>query len=66
MIGEPNCAKRNCKHLQGVKQADGTEMTEVVYCTAFPDGIPDDIAYGTNLHMEVHPDQENEIIFETA
>ncbi len=46
----PNCFKRNCKHFQGVKQSDGTELTEVVYCTAFPNGIPSEIAYGNNNH----------------
>jgi hypothetical protein len=49
---EPKCWTRRCKHFRGVKQADGTEATEVNYCEAFPDGIPDEIAYGDNPHTE--------------
>lgn len=52
MIAEPNCSKRRCKYFLGVKQPDGTELTEVVYCSAFPDGIPIEIAYGDNPHTE--------------
>jgi len=50
MISEPNCHKRQCKHFIGVTN-DGDETTEMVYCTAFPDGIPDVIAYGDNPHL---------------
>jgi hypothetical protein len=50
MILEPNCNKRDCAHFIGVSQPDGTEMTECVICKAFPDGIPDEIAYGDNKH----------------
>ncbi len=52
MLAESNCWKRNCKHYLGILQPDGTEMTEVQYCTAFPKGIPDDIAYGKNQHLK--------------
>lgn len=52
MLEEPNCSKRRCKHLTGVKQASGTEEDEVCVCKAFPDGIPFDIAYGNNLHLK--------------
>lgn len=61
---EPNCYKRQCKHYLGVKQPDGTEFTEVNYCSAFPDGIPEDIAYGSNKHLVPYPDQENQIVYE--
>jgi len=55
MILPPRCYERKCKHYQGIKQSDGTEQTEFVYCEAFSDGIPNDIAYGDNLHLEPYP-----------
>ena len=64
MIEEPKCRKRNCKHFLGVLQPDGTEETETVYCLAYPNGIPGDIAYGDDPHLEVRNDQNNDIIFE--
>jgi hypothetical protein len=33
-------------------------------CAAFPDGIPDEITSGENLHNSPLPDQNNSIIFE--
>ena len=51
MIREPECSKRECKYYTGVKN-DGDETTERVVCEAFPDGIPDEIAYGENDHTE--------------
>lgn len=55
MLAEPQCSIRNCRHFKGVRQPDGTEATERVYCSAFPDRIPDDIAYGDNLHLKPYP-----------
>lgn len=52
MIDEPECHKRSCKHFIGVSQPDGTEISERVVCMAFPDGIPVEIAYGTNKHLK--------------
>ncbi len=66
MILEPRCRKRGCRHFDGVIQPDGTEVTEMVVCTAFPNGIPDEIAYGANLHLEPLPNQGNDIVFEKA
>ncbi len=63
MLEEPECHKRKCIHFHGVKQPDGTEMSEVVYCKAFPDGIPEDIAYGGNGHTEKHKDQVGAFVF---
>ena len=51
MLAEPNCRKRNCKHFEGVVTDDGDESTERVVCKAFPNGIPDEIAYGDNRHI---------------
>lgn len=64
MIYTPQCYKRHCKHFLGVSQPDGTEMTEVVVCKAFPKGIPEEIAYGDNKHKESLKDQDNDITFE--
>ena len=47
----------------GVKN-DGDEQTERNYCKAFPDGIPEEIAYGNNKHYTIHPKQKNDIIYE--
>ena len=73
MLAEPHCYTRRCKHLRGVEQPDGTELTERVVCVAYPDGIPDRIAYGdpetmevADLHLEVQPDQVGEKVFEES
>ena len=64
MISIPKCFERECAHFIGVEQLDGTEETETIICKAYPEGIPADITYGNDLHLEVRPDQENEIVFE--
>ena len=64
MIETPNCWTRECKHYLGVRQPDNTEMSEMVYCLAYPEGIPDDIAYGSDKHLEVRTDQHNNIVYE--
>lgn len=64
MMKEPRCWTRGCKHFIGVKQPDGTEMTERVVCEAFPDGIPDAIAYGPLNHLRPLPKQGNAVVFE--
>lgn len=63
MLSEPTCYTRQCKHFLGVKN-DGDETTERNFCKAFPDGIPDEIAYGKNLHAKKISGQKNSIIFE--
>jgi len=55
MLLEPTCYTRECKHYKGVKRLGEEESTEVNYCKAFPDGIPDEIAYGDNKHTEPYP-----------
>lgn len=62
MLTEPHCSRRRCRHFRGVKN-DGDETTERPVCTAFPDGIPEEIAYGDNLHLEPVAG-DNGIIFE--
>jgi len=64
MLQEPNCFKRKCKHFIGVDQPDSTEMTERVICRAYPNGIPNEIAYGEYLHLKVREDQDNKIVYD--
>jgi len=64
MMKTPKCFERSCIHFIGVTQPNGTEMTESVVCKAFPRGIPNQIAYGNNLHTKKYKDQDNKIIFE--
>ena len=63
MLQEPKCFTRRCKHYLGVIQPDGTEMTETNYCKAFPESIPNEIAYGDNDHTKPFPG-DNGIQFE--
>ena len=63
-LAEPTCWTRKCKHFQGVGGPDDTEVGEYVYCKAFPDGIPGEIAYGNNKHEKPLPGQGNEIVYE--
>lgn len=51
MLEEPRCSIRRCRHYEGVSQPDGTEQTERNVCAAFQERIPDEIAYGKNLHL---------------
>lgn len=55
MLAKPNCSKRNCKHFLGVKNDTNEECNDVVVCTAFPDRIPEEIAYGDNQHTSPFP-----------
>ena len=55
MLAEPTCHARHCKHFLGVRYLGEFEDSEVVYCSAFPDGIPSEIAYGDNLHLTPFP-----------
>lgn len=64
MIAEPNCSKRKCKHYLGVNQPDGTEFDEFHYCDAYPNGIPERIAYEEEKHLTVQSDQESKIVYE--
>ena len=64
MLAECKCYARHCKHYLGIQQPDGTEITEVNYCEAFLDYIPDEIAYGDDEHLEPIDGQANEIVFE--
>ena len=65
MMPEPRCFTRKCKHYTGVKQDKDGEVNERQVCVAFPDGIPDEIAYGDELHIGPWPD-DNGIRFEKS
>jgi hypothetical protein len=64
MLAEPNCHKRKCVHFEGVNSPTGDEVGQYVYCTAFPRGIPWEIAYGGNPHDRVQPGQVGDYIYE--
>jgi hypothetical protein len=64
MMMEPNCSKRACKHFIGIGGKPGKEETQKLICKAFPNGIPVEISYGSNLHFEPTKSQENKIVFE--
>lgn len=64
MLDEPRCAQRLCKHFGGAGQPHNPEARraeleagERWVCPAFPGGIPADIAFGENLHLEFDPRQ---------
>lgn len=63
MFISPNCWNRKCKHYLGVTN-DGDETTERNTCKAFPDKIPDRVAYGKNKHLTVLYNQDNDIVYE--
>lgn len=63
MIIEAKCEKRNCVHYNGVLNDDDAELNERHYCSAFPDGIPVEIAHGDNLHLVPIENQSNNIVF---
>lgn len=64
---EPKCHQRQCRHFEGAKSVSSTSTDTVkVVCPAFPDGIPDDIAYGSNKHLKPYPGQRGFFIFEKA
>jgi hypothetical protein len=52
-INEGNCKKRKCKHYKGFcnDSEPFNELEEYIFCDAFPNGIPDEIAYGDNKHL---------------
>jgi hypothetical protein len=80
MLDAPTCDLRNCKHFRSVKEEESPErevsdgVVEVstgggiVVCLAYPDGIPDRIAYEpdfdkVDLHMLVQDDQVGDLVF---
>ncbi len=73
MLEEPSCWTRRCANYIGVgagnTKAQGKGDKDINYCSAFPlqdGGIPDEIVYGDNLHLEPTEDQGNDIVFRKA
>ena len=64
MLMTSKCYERQCKYYIGIIQPDGTEMTETNMCGAFPDGIPEDIAYGDDKHDGVRKGQAKPYTYE--
>jgi hypothetical protein len=65
MLAEPRCFTRGCRHFLGVRQEPSeTELDERAFCSAFPDGIPADIAYGYNAHTAVDERQDGTDVYE--
>ena len=60
----PKCYLRKCVHLIGMLQTDEEEATEVPNCLAFPNGIPDEIAYGNNLHKRRVKGQAGNFVYQ--
>ena len=53
MIKKINCSVRGCKYYIGavdVSEETGISDSIIYTCKAFPNGIPDEIAYGDNEH----------------
>lgn len=65
MIEDPKCFSRRCKHFLGVSSEENEEDQKVI-CEAFREGIPDQIAYGSDKHMKPLANQTNEIVYEPA
>lgn len=53
MMPPPECYLRKCKWYSGIDEVGGEgEQYQVPVCAAFPNGIPDKIAYGNNKHLK--------------
>ena len=66
-IEEPRCYSRRCIHFEGAKIAgNSTSGKAIVICPAYPKGIPERIAYGDELHLEVQDDQKGTLTYEEA
>jgi len=65
-VEAPRCWERGCIHFDGVAQPNEDKPTknsprgegedeEIFVCQAFPDGIPESIVNGENLHLNPFP-----------
>ena len=62
MLTEPVCFTRKCKNFIG--SSNNEEKDQKIICKAFKNEIPDEIAYGSNLHAQPLKEQKNNIVFE--
>ena len=65
MLKESNCYIRKCKHCNGIENNSEPfdESKEFWGCTAFPNGIPEEIGYGDNDHTKPFKG-DNGVLFE--
>jgi hypothetical protein len=63
MILPPICSHRKCKHYRGITGSEDT-YDERSFCDAFPNGIPEEILAGVNLHETPLAGQQNNIVYE--
>ncbi len=62
---ESNCSKRRCVNYIGMRELmNGDESASKNICVAFMFGIPDNIAYGDELHLKPIINQRNNIVYE--
>jgi hypothetical protein len=56
----------NCKNLpiKRIKHTTKYSDPTTIVCSAFPDGIPYDIAYGNNQHSKPIEGQGNDFVYE--
>lgn len=59
-----------CQHYLGSKifneidtETEFQEGDFLPYCKAFPEGIPEEISIGENLHTEPLPEQGNDLVY---
>jgi hypothetical protein len=45
----------HCKHYFDDEDEDSERFNEPPACDAFPEGMPDEIFFGRNLHLEPYP-----------
>ena len=68
MIAPGACHDRGCKHYKAFSEAEETEVEDSQFgpevCLAYPDGIPDRIVDGEDLHSTVQPDQDGTLVYE--
>ena len=68
MIAPGACCERSCKHYKYFSEAEETEEEDSQFgpevCRAYPDGIPDRIVSGEDLHATVQPDQDGMLVYE--
>jgi len=59
MLPKCRCQDRRCKYYKGIRP----DNPECYYCVAFHEGIPDEIAYGNDDHMEIKEGQSKPVYF---
>lgn len=68
MIAPGACYDRGCKHYRFFSYGEETEVEDSQFgpevCRAYPDGIPDRIVDGEDLHATVQPDQDGTLVYE--